>query len=81
MSDRPSRFELSSARQAANRQKKLKALTAKRDLLFVLFSKNPARINLALEIKLIDDQVAECREQMRGKGAFDKQGIDPVCDP
>jgi vacuolar-type H+-ATPase subunit D/Vma8 len=64
-----SRQELARVRQQnANRQKQLKALTEKRDLLFSQFSKHPAQTHLALEIKLIDDQVAECREQLRREG-------------
>jgi hypothetical protein len=42
-----------------------KVLTAKRDLLFAQFLRNPMDIHLALEIKFIDDQVAKCAEQMR----------------
>jgi len=36
------------------------ALKAKRDRLFEQLSKNPTNISLAAEIKLIDDQIAEC---------------------
>ena len=68
MKDPPSdafRYEFARATETANVKEKLKALTAQRNLLFERFLKNPTDIHLALEIKLIDDQVAECREQMR----------------
>ena len=42
-------------------------LKAKRALLFQRFLKNPLETHLALEIKIIDDQVAECTELMKGK--------------
>jgi hypothetical protein len=38
-------------------------LKAKRDSLFTKYVKHPDRTHLALEIKIIDDQVAECVEQ------------------
>jgi hypothetical protein len=34
-------------------------LRAKRNLLFERFSKDPSEIHLAIEIKFLDDQVAE----------------------
>ena len=39
-------------------------LKAKRRLLFQRFLKNPLETHLALEIKIIDHQVAECTEVM-----------------
>jgi hypothetical protein len=45
--------------------KKREELTAKRNLLFKRFLKNPRDTDLATKIKSIDDQVAECSEQMR----------------
>jgi hypothetical protein len=39
-------------------------LKAKRKRLFERFVNNPADTHLALEIKIIDDQVAECTQQM-----------------
>jgi hypothetical protein len=42
-------------------------LKAKRDLLFQRFLKNPLETHLALEIKIIDDQVAECSELVERK--------------
>lgn len=47
--------------------KKRKELTAKRNLLFAAYLKNPQDIRLALEIKLIDDQVAASVEQTERK--------------
>jgi hypothetical protein len=43
--------------------KKRKELTVKRNLLFAQYLKNPTDIRLALEIKLIDDQVAQSIER------------------
>ncbi len=40
-------------------------LKALRELLFKRFLKRPEEIHLALTIKIIDDQVAECCEQLR----------------
>ena len=50
---------------AADRKRKHEELKAKRSLLFAQFLKNPLDTRLALEIKIIDDQVAECAEQMQ----------------
>jgi hypothetical protein len=41
------------------------ALKAKRDRLFERLSKNPMNISLAAEIKLIDDQIAECVQHLQ----------------
>jgi hypothetical protein len=38
-------------------------LKSKRDLLFEEYSKNPMNSRLAIEIKLIDDQIAELTER------------------
>ena len=45
--------------------KKREELKAKRNLLFARFLNNPLETQLALKIKIIDDQVAESCEQMR----------------
>ncbi len=42
-----------------NEQAKLEELRAKRNLLFERFAKHPTDIHLAIEIKSIDDQIAE----------------------
>jgi len=46
--------------------RKREELKAKRNLLFRRFLQNPLETHLALEIKIIDDQVAECSELMNG---------------
>ena len=50
---------------AIDAKKKREKLTAKRNLLFARFLENPSDTRLALEIKIIDDQVAECVKQMQ----------------
>jgi hypothetical protein len=45
--------------------RKREELKATRNLLFKQFLKNPVDTRLALEIKSIDDQVAEFSERMR----------------
>jgi hypothetical protein len=45
--------------------KKREELKAKRNLLFARFLNNPLETQLARKIKIIDDQVAECCEQVR----------------
>jgi len=49
---------------AMNKREELKA---KRNLLFQRFLQNPLDTHLALEIKIIDDQVAECTELVERK--------------
>jgi hypothetical protein len=44
---------------------KLEELIVRRKSLFEEFEKNPQRLHLSLEIKIIDDQIAECNEQIR----------------
>ena len=44
---------------------KREELKAERNGLFQRFLRNPQDTQLALKIKLIDDQVAECTEQMK----------------
>ncbi len=45
------------------------ALKAKRDLLFERLLKNPTNTSLAVEIKLIDDQIAECVQHLQRSNA------------
>jgi len=45
------------------------ALKVKRDRLFERLSKNPMNISLAAEIKLIDDQIAECVQHLQRSNA------------
>ena len=40
-------------------------LIARRKPLFEQFENNPQRLHLSLEIKIIDDQIAECNQQIR----------------
>jgi hypothetical protein len=47
--------------------RKYEELKAKRNLLFRRFLQNPLETHLALEIKIIDDQVAECTDLMKRK--------------
>jgi hypothetical protein len=51
----------------ADERTRRKALTTKRNLLFAQYLKNPQDTRLALEIKLIDDQVAASIEQNERK--------------
>jgi hypothetical protein len=44
---------------------KLEELIIRRKSLFEEFENNPQRLHLSLEIKFIDDQIAECNEQIR----------------
>ena len=46
-------------------KKKSEQLKAKRDQLFAKYLKHPWDTRLALEIKALDDQVAECVEQLQ----------------
>jgi hypothetical protein len=46
---------------------KREELKAKRKPLFTRYMKNPNDIHLALELKQIDDQIAECTERMELK--------------
>jgi hypothetical protein len=43
----------------------LEELKAERKPLVELFNKNPQRLHLAIKIKGIDDQIAECTEAIR----------------
>jgi len=48
-------------------KRKREELKAKRNLIFARFLKDPLDTHLALEIKIIDDLVAEWTEQMEQK--------------
>jgi hypothetical protein len=48
-------------------EKKLEELKARREPLARQLEKNPSRIHLALEIKAIDDQIAECTRLIKQK--------------
>jgi hypothetical protein len=45
--------------------KKREDLKSKRSPLFETYKKNPHDLLLALKIKVIDDEIAECTEQMQ----------------
>ena len=45
---------------------KLRELRGKRKPLSERFDKNPSDTRLALELKLIDDQIAECHQGIQG---------------
>jgi hypothetical protein len=47
-----------------NTTRKREELKAQRNLLFERFLRNPLDTGLALKIKIIDDQIAACAEQM-----------------
>jgi hypothetical protein len=47
-----------------NTERKREELKAQRNLLFERFLRNPLDTGLALKIKIIDDEVASCAEQM-----------------
>jgi hypothetical protein len=50
-------------------QKKRDELKARRESLFNKYLKNPDETQLALEIKALDDQVAECVQQLGRENA------------
>jgi len=52
---------------AIEEKRKREELKAKRDLLFERCLKHPMDTRLALEIKIIDDQLAEDTKQTKGK--------------
>jgi hypothetical protein len=52
---------------ASDEKRKREELKAKRDLLFERYLKHPMDTRLALEIKTIDDQLAEDTQQRKRK--------------
>lgn len=48
-------------------EKKLEELKARREPLVREFEDNPIRVHMALEIKAIDDQIAECTRLIKQK--------------
>jgi hypothetical protein len=48
-------------------EKKLQELRAKREPLFQRLANNPNETHLAVEIKVIDDQIAECNHHIQLK--------------
>ena len=49
-------------------KKKRDDLKTKRNSLFEKYSKHPQDVHLALEIKTIDDEIAECIQKMDRRG-------------
>jgi len=45
-------------------KKKVEGLRARRKPLFDWYERNPNEIHLVLEIKSIDDEIAECKREM-----------------
>ena len=54
-------------------EKTLQVLRAEREPLFQQFTDNPSQIYLAIEIKLIDDQIAECNQDIQQKKKTQRQ--------
>ena len=54
-------------------EKKLQVLRAEREPLFQQFTDNPNEIHLAIEIKIIDDQIAECNNDIQQKKKTQRQ--------
>jgi hypothetical protein len=54
-------------------KKQREDLTVKRDSLFEKYSRNPHALELALEIKKIDDEIAECTDKMRRENLSERK--------
>jgi len=50
-------------------KKRKQELTDQRKALCEEFEHHPTEIHLALELKIIDDQIAECHQQIRDSGS------------
>jgi hypothetical protein len=61
--------------------RKREELKAQRKLLFEQFLRNPLDTGLALKIKIIDDQVAACAEQMEQERKEGLSSIRLLSDP
>ena len=55
-------------------KRKREALKNRRTPLFKRYEKSPGDLRLALEIKIIDDQIAECTEQIE----CENRRLEPV---
>ncbi len=64
-----------------NTMRKREELKAQRNLLFERFLRNPLDTGLALKIKIIDDQVAECAEQMEHERKAELSSMGFLSDP
>jgi hypothetical protein len=59
----------------------LEQLKAERKPLADLFNENPQRLHLAIRIKSIDDQIAECTQAIRSaprRGAASESRVKPA---
>jgi hypothetical protein len=54
-------------------KKKRGDLSDKRNSLFKKYSRNPHDLELALEIKKIDDEIAECTDKMRRENLSERK--------
>jgi len=61
--------------------RKREELKAQRNLLFERFLRNPLDTGLALKIKIIDDQVAACAEQMEHERKAELSSMRFLSDP
>ena len=63
-------------------ENKLEELKAEREPLFQRFANNPSETHLAIEIKFIDDQIAECIQlQRRTSPAQHSSGVQRNSTP
>ncbi len=60
-----------------DKKKEVEELKAKRNLIFARLQKNPEDKHLALEIKLIDDQIADAVRQMDQSRSRRQEGRTP----
>jgi hypothetical protein len=60
-----------------DKKKEVEELKAKRNLIFARLQKNPEDTHLALEIKLIDDQIADAVRQMDQSRGTRQEGRTP----
>jgi len=64
-------FPIATPLKGSMPEQKLEELRAKREPLFRRFANNPNDVHLALEIKFIDDQIAECKHHIELKKKAD----------
>jgi hypothetical protein len=59
-------------------KKKRDDLKAKRNSLFETYTKDPQNIHLAREIKAIDDQIADCTQQVEQERRSEQRATSPA---
>jgi len=59
-------------------KKKQDDLRAKRNSLFAAYTKDPQNIHLAPEIKAIDDEIAECTQQVEQERRAEQRAASPA---